>query len=67
MIQIGDNEDNHNVDDDDDGDINQDGNDEINTFLETITNLEAFDLKMREASREHENRLDGDKSSYILQ
>ena len=25
-----------------------DGQDEINTFLETITNLEAFDLKLKE-------------------
>lgn len=46
-------------------DRNQDGNYEINTFLETITNLEAFDLKMKEASRgETENR---DDKSLVLQ
>ena len=34
----------------------QDGQDEINTFLETITNLEAFDLKLKE----------GNNKNYIL-
>ena len=31
-----------------DSNVHLDGQDEINTFLETITNLEAFDLKLKE-------------------
>ena len=33
-----------------------DGQDEINTFLETITNLEAFDLKLKEDQNNTSNR-----------
>ena len=29
--------------------------DEVNTFLETITNLEAFDLKLKEATEDQSN------------
>ena len=41
----------------------EDGQDEINTFLETITNLEAFDLKMKEVSEHGGN---GNKSLLQL-
>lgn len=48
MVQIGDDED-------------QDRSG-LNTILETITNLEALDVRMKEASREHEQLQPANKS-----
>ena len=52
MVQIGDDED-------------QDRSG-LNTILETITNLEALDVRMKEASREHE-RLQPSSKSFVFQ
>ena len=43
---------------------NENGNDEVNTFLETITNLEAFELKLKTASEVNNSSQLHDKDGY---